>query len=54
LPFTNGRTIPCYHSDALSSFGAIRRRDGLEMIVTSNRAGTVRGLDLWVSTRDSV
>jgi hypothetical protein len=24
------------------------------MIVTSNRAGTVGGLDLWVSTRDSV
>ena len=33
---------------------AIRRRDGLEMIVTSNRAGTVGGLDLWVSTRGSL
>jgi len=32
---------------------AIRRRDGLEMIVTSNRTSTVGGLDLWVSTRDS-
>ena len=32
---------------------AIRRRDGLEMIITSNRAGTLGGLDLWVSTRPS-
>jgi hypothetical protein len=27
------------------------RRDGLELFLTSNRAGTVGGLDLWVSTR---
>lgn len=33
---------------------AIRRRDGLEIIVTSNRTGTVGNLDLWVSTRASV
>jgi WD40-like Beta Propeller Repeat len=32
---------------------AIRRRDGLEMLITSNRPGTVGALDLWVSTRDS-
>ena len=32
---------------------AISRRDGLEIIVTSNRAGTVGGLDLWVSRRAS-
>jgi WD40-like Beta Propeller Repeat len=32
---------------------AIRRRDGLEMLITSNRPGTVGGLDLWVSTRGS-
>ena len=32
---------------------AIRRRDGLEMIISSNRTGTVGGLDLWVSTRAS-
>lgn len=32
---------------------AIRRRDGLEMLVTSNRPGSVGNLDLWVSTRDS-
>jgi hypothetical protein len=32
---------------------AIRRRDGLEMIISSNRASTVGGLDLWVATRAS-
>ena len=32
---------------------AIRRRDGLEMLITSNRPGTVGAPDLWVSTRDS-
>lgn len=32
---------------------AIRRCDGLEMLITSNRPGSVGGLDLWVSTRDS-
>ena len=32
---------------------AIRRRDGLEMLITSNRPGTVGALDLWVSTRAS-
>lgn len=32
---------------------AIRRRDGLEMIITSNRAGTLGALDLWASTRPS-
>lgn len=32
---------------------AIRRRDGLEMLITSNRPGTVGNLDLWVSTRAS-
>jgi WD40-like Beta Propeller Repeat len=32
---------------------AIRRRDGLEMLITSNRPGTVGALDLWVSLRDS-
>ncbi len=29
------------------------RRDGLEILLTSNRLGGVGGLDLWVSTRDS-
>jgi hypothetical protein len=33
---------------------AVNRRDGLEIIVTSNRADSVGGLDLWVSTRASV
>jgi hypothetical protein len=32
---------------------AISRRDGLEVIVTSNRAGSVGGLDLWLSARSS-
>lgn len=32
---------------------AIRRRDGIEMLITSNRPGSVGGLDLWVSTRPS-
>jgi quercetin dioxygenase-like cupin family protein len=32
---------------------AIRRRDGLEMIISSNRVGSIGGLDLWVSTRAS-
>jgi hypothetical protein len=32
---------------------AIRRRDGLEMLITSNRPGSVGTLDLWVSTRNS-
>lgn len=33
---------------------AIRRQDGLEMVISSTRAGTVGGLDLWVSTRRDV
>ena len=32
---------------------SIRRRDGLEMFVTSNRPGSVGLLDLWVATRAS-
>lgn len=32
----------------------IRHRDGLEMLITSNRAGTTGGLDTWVSRRSSV
>ena len=31
----------------------IRQRDGLEMIVTSNRTGTTGAIDLWVATRAS-
>jgi hypothetical protein len=40
-------------SPARDTRTAIRRRDGLEMILTSNRAGTAGGLDLWVSMRRS-
>ena len=29
------------------------RRDGLELIIASNREGTLGGLDLWVATRAS-
>ena len=32
---------------------AIRRRDGLEMFITSNRTGSVGLLDIWVATRAS-
>jgi hypothetical protein len=32
---------------------AIRRRDALEMIISSNRTSTAGGLDLWVATRAS-
>ncbi len=31
----------------------VLRRDGLELFLSSDRAGTVGGLDLWVSTRAS-
>lgn len=31
----------------------IRRRDGLEMLITTNRAGSLGGLDIWVSSRAS-
>lgn len=30
------------------------RRDGLEIIFTSNRPGSLGGLDLWVSTRPTI
>ena len=30
------------------------RFDGLEIVVASNRVGTIGGFDLWVSTRDTV
>jgi hypothetical protein len=49
-----GSYVPELSSPLRDTRTAIRRRDGLEMIVTSNRAGTVGGLDLWVSSRGSV
>jgi hypothetical protein len=33
--------------------GAAIRRDGLEMLLASNRPGTLGALDLWVATRSS-
>ena len=52
--WSSGEYVPELSSPVRDTRTAIRRRDGLEMIVTSNRAGTVGMLDLWVSTRDSV
>ncbi len=49
-----GVYVPELSSPLRDTRTAIRRRDGLEMIVTSNRAGTVGLLDMWDSTRDSV
>jgi hypothetical protein len=49
-----GVYVPELSSSVRDTRTAIRRRDGLEMIVTSNRAGTLGMLDVWVSTRDSV
>ena len=49
-----GVYVPELSSPARDTRTAIRRRDGLEMIVTSNRVGTVGMLDVWESTRDSV
>ncbi len=37
----------------LRDAGTAIRRDGLEMILSSDRAGTLGGFDLWVSTRAS-
>lgn len=48
-----GVYVPELSSPVRDTRTAIRRRDGLEMIVTSNRAGSLGMLDLWVSTRDS-
>lgn len=48
-----GVPVPELNSPGRDTRTAIRRRDGLEMIVTSNRTGSVGGLDLWVSSRDS-
>jgi len=40
-------------SSARDTRTGIRRRDGLEMLITTNRAGSVGNLDLWVSSRAS-
>ncbi len=49
-----GALVPELNSPLRDTRTAISRRDGLQIIVTSNRAGTAGGLDLWVSTRASV
>ncbi|MBS1804413.1 MAG: PD40 domain-containing protein [Acidobacteria bacterium] len=38
-------------SPARDTRTGIRRRDGLEMLITTNRAGSVGNLDLWVATK---
>ncbi len=43
--------VPEISSPARDSRTAIRRRDGLEMILSSGRAGGLGGQDVWVSTR---
>lgn len=45
--------VPELSSPVRDTRTAIRRRDGLEMILTSNRSGGVGGFDSWVSTRAS-
>ena len=44
--------VPELSSSANDTFPVVRK-DGLEMFITSNRTGTLGGLDLWVSTRES-
>jgi len=44
--------VPELSSAASDSFPVVRR-DGLELFLTSNRAGTLGGQDIWVSTRSS-
>lgn len=52
--WTPGASVPELNvSGYRNTRTAIRRRDGLEMLITSNRPGSVGGLDLWVSTRSS-
>jgi len=46
-----GVPVPELNSPLRDTRTAISRRDGLEMIISSTRAGTVGGHDLWVSTR---
>jgi len=45
--------VPQLSSTARDTRVAIRRRDGLEMIISSGRSGGQGGQDLWVSTRNS-
>jgi hypothetical protein len=52
--WSSATLIPQLSSPLRDTRTAIRRRDGLEMIIASNRAGTIGAIDLWVSTRPSV
>lgn len=46
--------VPELSSTARDTRIAIRRRDGLELIISTGRSGGQGGQDLWVSTRNSV
>lgn len=50
--FGTGELVPELSSPGRDTRTSISR-DGLEMYITSNRAGGVGGLDLWVAARDS-
>jgi hypothetical protein len=52
--WTAGTYDPQLSSPLRDTRTAIRHRDGLEMIMSSTRAGSLGGLDLWASTRKSV
>jgi WD40-like Beta Propeller Repeat len=51
--WTAAQLVPELSSPVRDTRTAIRRRDGLEMIVSTNRAGGIGSSDLWVSTRAS-
>lgn len=52
--WTPGTYVPELSSPLRDTRTAISHRDGLEMIMSSTRTGTLGGLDLWRSTRKSV
>jgi WD40 repeat protein len=51
--WNEGTLVPELSSPLRDTRTALRRRDGLEMIISSSRAGGLGGPDLWVSTRAS-
>ena len=52
--WSSGTLIPQLSSPVRDTRTAIRRRDGLEILIATNRPGTVGLIDLFVSTRPSV
>jgi hypothetical protein len=51
--FSTPKPVPELSSKDSDRFSMVRF-DGLELLVTSNRAGTLGGEDLWVATRGSI